>query len=148
MEKDHDFASLAQEIDSHLAAIRQIVRKPVETEFARGGLTGPQRNVMQAVVHSNGINLKDLSLRVGLAHSTVSGIVDRLEKRGLLVRKNTAADRRFVTIEPSQVVRDYLTNELPSIAISPLIQALRAASVEERERVLDGVRTLRALLDR
>jgi DNA-binding MarR family transcriptional regulator len=41
----------------------------------------PQSAVIQAVVKHDGISLKDLSREVSLAHSTVSGIVDRLEKR-------------------------------------------------------------------
>ena len=37
---------------------------------------------MRIVVRNDGISLKELSAAVNLAHSTVSGIVDRLEKRG------------------------------------------------------------------
>ena len=37
---------LVQEIDQHLSIIRQRLREPLETEFARGGLTGPQRMVI------------------------------------------------------------------------------------------------------
>src|SRR6185312_16627789 len=89
---------LAQELEQHLTAIRQEIRRPVEAEFAKGGLTGPQRSVMQAVVHSEGRSLKELSAQVGLAHSTVSGIVDRLEKRGMLKRNANPTDRRHTSM--------------------------------------------------
>jgi DNA-binding MarR family transcriptional regulator len=85
---------MAREIEEHLSAVRQILRQPVEAEFARGNLTAPQRSVMQALFHSGGLSLKELSRRVGLAHSTVSGIVDRLEKRGLATRRPDPADGR------------------------------------------------------
>jgi len=54
------------------------------------------------------MSLKDLSAAVGMAHSTVSGIVDRLEKRGMLERQADTADRRFTKIVASQAVRDYI----------------------------------------
>ena len=49
---------------------------------------------MHVLVHSEGISLRALSKELGLAHSTVSGIVDRLEKRGMVVRQTDEADRR------------------------------------------------------
>jgi DNA-binding MarR family transcriptional regulator len=138
---------LAQEIDQHLSIIRQRLREPLETEFARGGLTGPQRMVMQALVQSEGLSLKQLSAQVSLAHSTVSGIVDRLQARGMVVRRRDEADGRATVIAPSAPVRDFLANRMPELAISPLTEALRGASNSEQATVLRGLRKLRALIE-
>jgi DNA-binding MarR family transcriptional regulator len=138
---------LAQEIDQHLSIIRQRLREPLETEFARGGLTGPQRMVMQALVQSEGLSLKQLSAQVSLAHSTVSGIVDRLQARGMVVRRRDEADGRATVIAPSAPVRDFLANRMPELAISPLTEALRGASDSEQATVLRGLRKLRALIE-
>src|SRR5271156_2578122 len=91
---DESLLKLAQEVDQHLSYIRQRLRVRLETEFASGGLTAPQRMVMQVLVQSEGLSLKQLSARVSLAHSTVSGIVDRLEARGMVVRRRDDADGR------------------------------------------------------
>src|SRR6204780_5779600 len=85
---------LAQEVHQPPGITRQKLREPLETEFARGGLTGPQRMVMQALVQSEGLSLKQLSAQVSLAHTTVSGIVDRLQARGMVVRSRDEADGR------------------------------------------------------
>ena len=138
---------LAQEVDQHLSIIRQRLREPLETEFARGGLTGPQRMVMQALVQSDGLSLKQLSAQVSLAHSTVSGIVDRLQARGMVVRSRDEADGRATVIAPSAPVRDFLANRMPELAISPLTKALRGASDSEQATVLRGLRKLRALIE-
>jgi DNA-binding MarR family transcriptional regulator len=138
---------LAQEVDQHLSVIRQRLREPLETEFARGGLTGPQRMVMQALVQSEGLSLKQLSAQVSLAHSTVSGIVDRLQARGMVVRSRDEADGRATVIAPSAPVRDFLANRMPELAISPLTEALRGASNSEQATVLRGLRKLRALIE-
>jgi DNA-binding MarR family transcriptional regulator len=142
-----ELARMAQEIDEHLRRVRRVLRQPLETEFARGGLTGPQRSVMQAVVHGNGMSLKDLSRSVGLAHSTVSGIVDRLVKKGLLARQSDKKDRRLSLIVPSRQVRDYVRNKLPALTIHPLQEALRRTRPDERAAILDGLRTLRRAVE-
>ena len=138
---------LVQEVDQHLSVIRQRLREPLETEFARGGLTAPQRMVMQALVQSEGLSLKQLSAQISLAHSTVSGIVDRLQARGMVVRSRDEADGRATVIAPSAPVRDFLANRMPELAISPLTEALRGASNSEQATVLRGLRKLRALIE-
>jgi DNA-binding MarR family transcriptional regulator len=145
--KQEALHKLAQEVDQHLSIIRQRLREPLETEFARGGLTGPQRMVMQALVQSEGLSLKQLSAQVSMAHSTVSGIVDRLQARGMVVRSRDEADGRATVIAPSAPVRDFLANRMPELAISPLTKALRGASDSEQATVLRGLRKLRALIE-
>lgn len=137
----------AEEIDRELRAIREILRKPVETEFARGELTGPQRSVMQVLTRSEGLSLKELSKQVGLAHSTVSGIVDRLEKRGMIARQQNETDARFSQITVSEEVRAFLRDTLPALTMHPLVQALRRAEVADRKAILKGLRTLRRIID-
>ncbi len=137
----------AQEIDRNLRVIREILRKPVETEFARGELTGPQRSVMQILTRSDGLSLKELSKQVGLAHSTVSGIVDRLEKRGMVARQQNETDGRFSKIAVSEEVRAFLRETLPALTIHPLLEALRRAGPAERKAILKGLRTLRRIIE-
>jgi DNA-binding MarR family transcriptional regulator len=114
---DESLLKLAQEVDEHLSVIRQKLREPLETEFARGGLTGPQRMVMQALVQSHGLSLKQLSAQVSLAHSTVSGIVDRSQARGMVSRRKDEADGRETVIGPSLEVREFLANRMPLNAV-------------------------------
>lgn len=144
--KETELRQLAFEIEQHLTAIRQEIRRPVEAEFAKGGLTGPQRAVMQALIHSDGLSLKDVTTRVGLAHSTVSGIVDRLEKRGLLERQPNLKDRRHTRIVVSSIVREFMEKRYPVLAAHPLFDVLRLANSSERKAIVTGILTLRKLL--
>jgi DNA-binding MarR family transcriptional regulator len=146
--QEAELRQLALEIEQHLTAIRQEIRRPVEAEFAKGGLTGPQRSVMQALVRSGGGSLKELTAQVGLAHSTVSGIVDRLEKRGLVNRQPNLDDRRHTRIAVSGEVREFLEKKYPVIASHPIFDVLRRVEVSERNAIVTGVRALRRLLDK
>ena len=141
-------SNIATEIDRDLRAIRQILRQPLEADIARGGLTGPQQSVVGVLVASDGMSLKELSKQLGLAHSTVSGIVDRLEKQGLVERQPDPADGRVTRIVASDTVGKYVRETMPSLEMRPLAEALRAATPSERRRVIEGVRTLRELLER
>ena len=141
-------SNMARELDRDLRAVRQIINRPIEALIESGGLTGPQQSAMQILVESDGLSLKDLSKELGLAHSTVSGIVDRLEKQGLVKRQTDEADRRLAKLVVTDQVRKFLRETWPALEMHPLTEALRAATPAEREQVLRGVRTLRRLLER
>ena len=138
--------NMAQEIGQHIRVIRRTLQQPVEAGFSRSGLTGPQRSVMDAVVRLGALSLKEASRQVGLAHSTVSGIVDRLEKHGLVERQTDKKDHRVTLIVPSKVVRDYVRNTLPTLVTNPLVEALQRAKPAQRRAILDGLRILRRVL--
>jgi len=142
------FLKLAREIDQHLSVVRQRLREPLEAEFAKGEVTGPQRIVMQALVQSDGLSLKQLSAEVSLAHSTVSGIIDRLQAKGMVDRRRDDVDGRATIITASAEVREFLTNRMPELAMSPLLAALRTATPAEHATVVRGLRKLRALIER
>lgn len=143
-----EITGLAHEIDRNLRSIREAVRRPLEVEFARGHLTGPQQSAMAAIVHSGGISLKELSKQLGLAHSTTSGIIDRLEERGLLQRKQDEEDGRRTIIAASAEVRRFLVETMPKLSIHPLVGALRCASQQERTLITDGLKALLTVLER
>jgi DNA-binding MarR family transcriptional regulator len=140
-------SEIAQRIERSLRDIRSIMNRRLETQYPRGNLTGPQTSVMEAVFQTQGIALKDLCKRVGLAHSTVSGIVDRLQARGMLERKPSDQDRRFTTIAVSPLVREWMASEAPRRATAPLRSALDQASPDEKESILRGLETLQRLLE-
>lgn len=142
-----EIAILASRMERDLSAIRRALRKPLEAEFAKGELTMPQKAVMQTVVFSQGISLKDLSRQVSLAHSTVSGIVDRLEKRGMVERRPDPADGRISRIHASAPVAAFLRDRMPALAAGPLEAALTRATETERDLLAKALRRLRELLE-
>jgi MarR family transcriptional regulator, organic hydroperoxide resistance regulator len=145
--EEKSLRALAEGLEMQLHAIRRRMRRRLNAEYARGGVTGPQRLVMQALVESGAMSLKELSAKVDLAHSTVSGIVHRLEKRGFLNRQVLESDRRMTQITLSKAVRDFLEQEAPKLALHPLLSALQKASEAERAAVRKGIETLERLLE-
>jgi DNA-binding MarR family transcriptional regulator len=148
MATKNKLAEIAQEIDHDLRAIRERIRRPLEAEIARGNLTGPQQLVMRALVQSEGISLKDLSAQLGLAHSTVSGIIDRLQERGLVRRQTNEADKRVTRIIVTEEVRKFLRDTMPRLAIHPLVQAMKGVNATQRRAIVKGIKTLRQALEK
>jgi DNA-binding MarR family transcriptional regulator len=137
----------AEAITDLLRAVRIILKRPVQGAIAGSGLTAPQISVLRTLVETEGLSLKALSARLGLAHSTVSSIVDRLERRGLVRRQPGAADRRFTCISPTAMVKTWVKTAAELHHPAVLVDALRRATPKERALILEGLKTLRDLLE-
>jgi MarR family transcriptional regulator, organic hydroperoxide resistance regulator len=62
------------------------------------GLTGPQRVALRVVVKYPGLSAKHLAQTLQLHPSTVTGVLRRLEDRGLLRRSGDPADGRGICL--------------------------------------------------
>ncbi len=67
-------------------------------QFKHLDLTGTQGMMVGMIVHFGPIKMSDLSHRMNLSTSTVSAMVDRLEKTDVLVRTRDENDRRIVRV--------------------------------------------------
>jgi DNA-binding MarR family transcriptional regulator len=140
----------AESVMAHLRALRQeLLTTSIEPsgDRARSGLTQPQVSLIRSLVTDGSATVTELARRLSLSHSTTSGIVDRLQARGLVTREPDPDDRRFTRIQVSEPVQGY-TRDLEQGPYGRLTRALDAASPAERKAVLDGLETLRALLAR
>jgi len=108
-------------------------------------MTGPQVTVMASRVSRGPITLTELSRTLGMSHSTASGIVDRLQARGLVRRAEDAADRRRTSIEVTEAVRRYV-RELEVGPSGRLMGVLAAATPTQRVAIKKGLELRRDLL--
>jgi DNA-binding MarR family transcriptional regulator len=65
------------------------------------GLTGPQLTVIKLLETFENLSLSSLSERIRAQNSTVTGIIDRMEREGLVRRERSTTDRRVVHIRLS-----------------------------------------------
>jgi DNA-binding MarR family transcriptional regulator len=150
----------ATQIAASLDAIAA-VRRRAAWEEARSlpvPLTAPQLLAMTILVEAaqdpappgdrcgGGLAMSALSKHMGLAHSTTSGIVDRLERLGLLRRVPRSDDRRIVGVELTDAVADWVRHELPAKNARPLAVALQRATSAQRAAVREGIATLEQLI--
>ena len=67
------------------------------------GLTGPQSLVLRLLIKKGALSSADLSRQMYVTPSNITGIIDRLEKKGLVERIRKQGDRRvaLITLTPS-----------------------------------------------
>ena len=138
-------AAQAEEILAVVRALRRDLLKNPAEDADQAGLTGPQVSVMACLVSKGPTTLTEVSRSLGMNHSTASGIVDRLQARGLVRRTVDAADRRRTRI----VVTDKVTRYVHELQVGPagrLARALGRASSAERQAITEGLRLLSRLL--
>ncbi len=117
----------------------------IRSEAAAVGITPRQQLALQELVVENGLSLKKLSERMGLSHSTVSGIVDRLEAKKMVCRRPDENDRRINRIYLSERVKGFIKRARPQMYMS-LADSISASSAGERARIIDGLDCLLVIL--
>jgi len=79
--------------------------------------------------------------------STATGVVDRMEQKGLVIRTRQGADRRVVTIELTEIGRALAENSPPSVPRFLRI-GMKELSDKEAKAVIDALATLVEMLHR
>lgn len=152
----------AAEVAASVEAIAKVMRRSAWDEARKlpVPLTAPQvlamRVLVEAAQHAAtegdpglaGLPMSTLASRLGLAHSTTSGIVDRLQRLGLVAREAHPDDRRSVLVKLTGDVATWLRDELPVRKASPVAAALRQSTAAELRTIRLGMATLEKVLAR
>jgi len=132
-----------------LCSLRRIIRavsiysRRLNSDF---GLTAPQLICLRAVVSNESITLSRLTSEVSLSPSTVTGIVDRLEAKGLLKRERSREDRRKVYLLPSPEGRD-IAERSPSLLQDRLSSSLSKLSDDEQILIAESLERVVHLME-
>ena len=72
--------------------------KKLEDALAAAGLTPPQFYVLATIGYAGGLPFGEIGAKMMVTVSNLTGIVDRLEEKKLVVRQRDAHDRRVVHV--------------------------------------------------
>ncbi|HYE82027.1 MAG TPA: MarR family transcriptional regulator [Clostridia bacterium] len=118
----------------------------VMEHFREMQLTAPQGMLIGILAHHDKMKVSDLSEKLGLSNSTVSGIIDRLEKQGFVERVRSEEDRRVVYISLSPDFRKS-SKEHNNVIGKMLDDVMNKATPEELDSIMKGLETLNRLID-
>lgn len=82
--------------------VTQHMSQQFRNHFGRLNLTFPQALVLTVLGEEGPMPISALAEQTGSANSTVSGIVDRLEKLGLAKRERSEIDRRVIYVAATE----------------------------------------------
>ena len=105
---------------------------------ARASLTGPQLTVVKMLETMGDLSLSELSDAIRAQNSTVTGIVDRMEREEIVERVRSTEDRRVVRIHLTEKGRK-LAAEIPIEPVSIFRDALASLSANEAHELLKMV---------
>jgi DNA-binding MarR family transcriptional regulator len=100
-----------------------------ETEGS--GVTPVQYAALQAVQNAPGLDQRTLARAIGFDTSTIAGVIDRLEARGLMQRNASAQDRRVRLLTLTDAGRQMVADVVPAMQRA---QARILAPLPEAER--------------
>ncbi|AKH68198.1 transcriptional regulator [Spongiibacter sp. IMCC21906] len=90
---------LVDRIDEVLVSLRRVTRAiDLHSKFLMktAGLTAPQMLILQTLRDQGDAIISEIAGQVSLSLATVTSIIDRLEKRGLVKRARSSQDKRKV----------------------------------------------------
>jgi DNA-binding MarR family transcriptional regulator len=112
---------------------------------ASHGLTGPQALLMKALQHGK-LSAGELASRVSLSQGTVTDILNRLEKRGTIMRLRDASDRRRVLVKLTPRGRALL-EESPPLLQERFIQRFSRLEEWEQTQLLASLQRIASMMD-
>ncbi|MEX0958444.1 MAG: MarR family transcriptional regulator [Burkholderiales bacterium] len=101
---------------------------------ATTGMTAPQLVCLLTIVEHRSITATAISREIHLSPSTVVGILDRLEEKGLVKRERGTDDRRVVSVTATEA-GDRLASQSPSPLQKTLADELAALPESEQATI-------------
>lgn len=139
----------SDEIIEAFKNIKKALRCKFEKIAKQYGFTEPQLSVIFHLYNAPSITLNELSEHMMLSKSTVSGIVDRLAKQGVVTREIPEDNRRIVKLSISEEFRknnDICT--MKKIVLSDLItNSIKKMDSQDVEKIIYGLKKFSLLLN-
>ncbi|MBN2428073.1 MAG: MarR family transcriptional regulator [Deltaproteobacteria bacterium] len=79
------------------------------------GLTGPQLVILQELSNRKRTSVTELSQSISLSQGTVTDILSRLERKGLVVKRKSETDKRRTEVDVTDKGRQLLVNAPPPL---------------------------------
>jgi MarR family transcriptional regulator, 2-MHQ and catechol-resistance regulon repressor len=117
------------------------LRLLAEQSITNAGLCLTDFAALEALLHKGPLTISQIQEKVLLASGSMTAAIDRLEKRGLVIRKSTSRDRRAriveLTEEGNRVATAYFERHAKDLE-----DLMSVLSVKEKQRVHASLKKL------
>jgi DNA-binding MarR family transcriptional regulator len=131
----------AAEVVNALRRLFRAIQEYSKAILAKTGLSGPQVWALTVLERESGLSLNELSDRLFAHPSTVSGILDRLEKRGAVNRLADLEDGRGICVSLTPLGRRLLRRSPPPVQLGlrRALEGLPALRLRQLRRSLEDI---------
>lgn len=149
MRSPHTSSNNANVCDEVIIALRKIIRS-IELNsralWKRIGLTGPQLITLREIDKRAETSAGELAQAVSLGPATITGIIERLESRALIIRQRNDSDRRKVRLRVTSKGKELLA-DTPPLMQESFVDALEELEDWEKSMILAALQRLVVLMD-
>ena len=126
--------------------VSQSLSQKARRHFGKQNITFPQAMALNILGNEGPMPISRLAELTGSANSTISGIVDRLERLGLAKRTRSELDHRVIYVEVTDKYRE-LRQKTETGVNEYFDDLLGKLSPEEREQISSALKLLSDTLE-
>ena len=109
-------------------------------------VSAPQLASLRVLLHDGAMPPSQIAKQIMVNSSTLTGVIDRLEKKGLVSRLRNDPDRRIIRVELTEAGRALAESAPPPIQVK-IIKGMRKLEQTEREKIIQSLTKLTEMLD-
>jgi DNA-binding MarR family transcriptional regulator len=123
-----------------------LFRHNMKKIIQESGMSMPQGMIMGFLGHNKKMKITDLSKRLCLSNSTVSGLIDKLEAQEMVIRERSKEDKRVVYVSIAPKYEELFKNFHKEVEKN-IEKTLSRGTAEELNKIFEGLYILRKLLN-
>ncbi len=135
--------------DSVMIALRKIIQAidmNSKKLVKRVGLTGPQLVILQEISNLGEVTAGEIARAVSLSQATLTGILERMEKRELLFRRRSEHDKRRVMVRITDSGKQVL-KDAPPLMQEAFVDGFSSLQEWEQTMILSALQRLVSIMD-
>jgi len=136
--KDVIYDDIIIELEQELRHLCTVIKKKGREILTDFEITPPQFEALQYLINEENITIGELSNKMFLACSTITDLIDRMEKNELVKRVRDEKDRRVVRIIVLEKGHEII-NEVLHVRRNYLGSILSDLSKEKKDFILKGI---------
>lgn len=140
---------LMDKIEEVLITLRRLIRATdlhSKQLVKTAGLTAPQLLLLQAIREKGQVTIGALAREISLSQATVTTILDRLEKRGLVYRERSSEDKRKVHAYLTDKGMDFI-RDAPTPLQEHFVRQFRDLREWEQSMIISSLQRVALMMD-
>ncbi len=143
--KEFAVCGYVKEIEWLLRSVNMIVRKRGRDILSAFGITPPQYNALYILNRDGSLTMGELCQKMYLAFSTMTDLINRMERNGYIERIRDEKDRRVVRLRVTERGQRVI-HEVLSARLRYLSLVLDRVSAEDKARLITSLKQLHELM--
>lgn len=146
MENKATEKKITDEVLINLRKINQMIDIHSRYLVREVGLTGPQLTILNQVNRQGDMSTGELAKAISVSQATITGILERLEKKELIKRTRSEQDRRKVYVSVTKNCKELLESAPPPLQES-FVSSFHELENWEQLMILSSLQRLVGLMD-